>query len=372
MYLESLSLVNFKNLEEVDAQFSPGLNCFIGNNGAGKTNLMDAIYYLSFCKSFVNSNDQMNITHQQDFFVIQGKYERFDEVETISCGLKRGQRKHFKRNKKEYNRLSEHIGLLPLVMVTPSDSDLIMGGSEERRKFVDSLISQYDQVYLNHLIRYNRALLQRNQLLKQFAGERFFKEDLLEVWDDQLVRLGLVIHEKRVEYIRAFQPVFQSYYGLIAGSHEKTGLEHQSQLYENDLQVLMTENRKKDLLLQFTSAGIHKDDIVFNLGDHPIKKLGSEGQKKTYLVALRLAQFDFIKKLSGLNPVLLLDDLFDKLDKHRVKQIVRLVADDHFGQIFITDTNREHLDQIVHEVSAGSKIFLVHHGTVKEAGNEKK
>ncbi len=372
MYLESLSLVNFKNLEEVDIQFSPHLNCFIGNNGAGKTNLMDAVYYLSFCKSFVNPNDQMNISHGQDFFVIQGKYERFDQVETIYCGLKRGQKKHFKRNKKEYGRLSEHIGMIPLVIVTPSDTDLITGGSEERRKFLDSLISQYDQVYLDHLIRYNRALMQRNQLLKQFAGERFFRNDLIEVWDDQLVRLGLLIHEKRVEYIQRFQPVFQYYYELIAEGHEKTGLEHQSQLYESDFQLLMTENRQKDLLLQFTSAGIHKDDIVFNLGDHPIKKLGSEGQKKTYLVALKLAQFDFLKRLSGLNPILLLDDLFDKLDKHRVKQIVGLVANDHFGQIFITDTNREHLDQIIHEVSSGSKIFLVHQGTIKEAGNEKK
>lgn len=372
MHLESLSLLNFKNLEEVDIRFSPNLNCFIGNNGAGKTNLMDAIYYLSFCKSFINSNDQMNIRHQKDFFVIQGRYQRFDQEETIYCGLKGGQKKHFKRNKKEYKRLSEHIGLLPLVIVTPSDTDLIMGGSEERRKFLDALISQYDQVYLDHLIRYNRALIQRNQLLKQFAGERFFRNDLLEVWDDQLVRLGVLIHEKRVEYIQQFQPVFQYYYELIASGYEKIGLVHQSQLYENDFQSLMTANRQKDLLLQFTSAGIHKDDILFNLGDHPIKKLGSEGQKKTYLVALKLAQFDFIKKISGLTPILLLDDIFDKLDKHRVKQLVRLVAHDHFGQIFITDTNREHLDQIIHEVSAGSKIFLVYDGTVKEAGNEKK
>jgi len=368
MYLESLSLVNFKNLEEVDIRFSPDLNCFIGNNGAGKTNLMDAIYYLSFCKSFINPADNMNIRHQEDFFFIQGKYQRFDQEESIYCGLKAGQKKHFKRNRKEYKKLAEHIGLLPLVIVTPSDIELIMGGSEERRKFLDALISQYDHVYLDHLIRYNRALLQRNKLLKQFASERFFRKDLLEVWDDQLVRFGMLIHEKRVEYIQHLQPVFQDYYELISAGKEKIGLIHQSQLYENDFQSLMTENQQKDCLLQFTSAGIHKDDIIFTLGNYPIKKLGSEGQKKTFLVALKLAQFDFIKKMSGLTPVLLLDDIFDKLDKHRVKQIVKLVADDHFGQIFITDTNREHLDQIIHEVSAGSKIFLVYNGTVKEAG----
>jgi DNA replication and repair protein RecF len=372
MYLESLSLVNFKNLEEVDIQLSPDLNCFIGNNGAGKTNLMDAIYYLSFCKSFLNPIDHMNIRHQEDFFVIQGRYQRSDQQENIYCGLKGGQKKHFKRNKKEYKRLSEHIGLLPLVIVTPSDIELIMGGSEERRKFLDALISQYDQVYLDHLIRYTRALMQRNKLLKQFAGEQFFRKDLLEIWDDQLVRFGLMIHEKRVEYIQRLQPVFQYYYELISAGNERIDLIYQSQLDENDFQSLITENQQKDCMLQFTSAGIHKDDILFNLGKYPIKKLGSEGQKKTYLVALKLAQFDFIKKMSDLTPILLLDDIFDKLDKHRVKQIVKLVADDHFGQIFITDTNREHLDQIIHEVSAGSKIFQVDNGTVKEAVNEKK
>jgi DNA replication and repair protein RecF len=372
MHLERLSLVNFKNLEEADLQFSPDLNCFIGNNGAGKTNLMDAIYYLSFCKSFLNPIDNLNIRHQEDFFLIQGTYRRLGQEESIYCGLKSGQKKHFKRNRKEYKKLSEHIGLLPLVIVTPSDIDLIMGGSEERRKFLDSLISQYDQVYLDQLVRYNRALIQRNKLLKQFATGQYFRKDMLEVWDDQLIRFGVLIHEKRVEYIQKLQPVFQEYYELISAGSEQIGLEYQSQLHERDFQELMAENVQKDCLLQFTSAGIHKDDVIFNLGDHPIRKLGSEGQKKTYLVALKLAQFDFIKKLSGLTPILLLDDIFDKLDKHRVKQIVRLVAADHFGQIFITDTNREHLDQIIHEVSADSKIFLVDHGTVKETVNEEK
>ena len=372
MYLESLSLLNFKNLEEVDIRFSPDLNCFIGNNGAGKTNLMDAIYYLSFCKSFLNPVDGMNIRHEEDFFVIQGKYRRQEMEELIHCGLKRGQKKNFKRNKKEYKKLAEHIGLLPLIIITPSDSDLITGGSEERRKFLDSLISQYDQIYLDALIRYNRALLQRNKLLKQFAAERSFNEENLDVWNDQLVHYGQQIHTKRVEYIQQLQPIFQHYYELISSGKEQIGMIHESQLYEGDFAAQLKNNQDKDRAVQYTSVGIHKDDILFQLGDYPIKKLGSQGQKKTYLVAMKLAQFDFIKKMAGMTPVLLLDDIFDKLDKNRVEQIVKLVADDHFGQIFITDTNREHLDQMIREVQADARIFKVIDGTVNDVTHEKK
>ncbi len=295
MHLENISLLNFKNLEEVDLTFSPDLNCFIGNNGVGKTNLMDAIYYLSFCKSFLNPVDGMNIRHDEDFFVIQGKYKRLETEEYIYCGLKRTQKKHFKRNKKEYKKLAEHIGLLPLIIITPSDSDLITGGSEERRKFLDALISQYDQVYLDNLIRYNRALQQRNKLLKQFAAERTFNGDSLEVWDDQLVHYGELIHKKRVEYVKRLQPIFQQYYELISSGKEIIGLIHQSQLYDGDFASMLKESLAKDRVIQYTSVGIHKDDILFNLGDYPIKKLGSQGQRKTYLVALKLAQYDFIK-----------------------------------------------------------------------------
>lgn len=366
MHIQHLALVNFKNFEEADLRFSSNLNCFIGNNGAGKTNLMDAIYYLSFCKSFSSAIDGLNIRHEEEFFVVQGKYQRLEQDEHIYCGLKRGQKKHFKRNKKEYKKLSEHIGLLPLIIITPSDINLIMGGSDERRRFLDGLISQYDQVYLDNLIRYNRALLQRNKLLKQFASERFFSEESLEVWSDQLVHYGQLIHEKRVEYLKKLQPIFQQYYELISSGKERIEMIHESKLNENDLGSLLKESIAKDRILQYTSVGIHKDDILFNLGDYPIKKLGSQGQKKTYLVALKLAQFDFIKELSGMTPILLLDDIFDKLDKNRVEQIVKLVANDHFGQIFITDTNREHLDQIITEIEADYKIFQVVEGTVNE------
>ena len=364
MYIQELSLLNFKNFEHAEFKFSEGLNCFIGNNGAGKTNLMDAIHYLSFCKSFLNSVDAQNIRFEQDFFMIQGKYSRFDSDETIYCGLKRTQKKIVKRNQKEYKKLSEHIGLIPLIVVTPSDTNLISGGSEDRRRFIDSVISQYDAVYLENLIRYNRALQQRNNLLKQFAGRNSFQSEVLEVWDDQLVKYGQQIHSGRMIFIEKLQPVFQKYYELISGGKETVGLKLQSELTENQFDQLLKLSVGKDRMLQYTTSGIHKDDVDFELADYPIKKFGSQGQKKTYLVALKLAQFDFLKEISGLTPILLLDDIFDKLDKNRVEQIVKLVADDHFGQIFITDTNREHLDRIIAGLEAKSLIYTISNGAV--------
>jgi DNA replication and repair protein RecF len=364
MYIQELSIVNFKNFEHAEFQFSESLNCFIGNNGAGKTNLIDAIYYLSFCKSFLNSVDAQNIRFDQDFFMIQGKYSRLESDETVYCGLKRTQKKIFKRNQKEYKKLSEHIGLIPLIIVTPSDTNLISGGSEDRRRFVDSVISQYDALYLENLIRYNRALLQRNNLLKQFAGRSAFQPDSLEAWDDQLVKYGEQIHAVRKIFIEKLQPIFQKYYELISGGKETVGLKLQSDLGENDFESLLKQAVGKDRMYQYTTIGIHKDDFDFELAGNPIKKFGSQGQKKTYLVALKLAQFDFMKEISGLTPILLLDDIFDKLDKNRVEQIVRLVADDHFGQIFITDTNREHLDQMIAGLETESRIFTINDGNV--------
>ncbi len=364
MYIRELSLLNFKNFEHAEFKFTDGLNCFIGNNGAGKTNLMDAIYYLSFCKSFLNPVDAQNIRFDQDFFMVQGKYQRLDSEETIYCGLKRNQKKIFKRNQKEYKKLSEHIGLIPVIIVTPSDTNLISGGSEERRRFVDSVISQYDAVYLENLIRYNRALQQRNLLLKQFAGRNTFQLESIEIWDDQLVKYGRAIHEGRMIFIERLQPVFQHYYELISGGKEMVGLKLHSDLLTSDFSQLLKDSIGRDRMLQYTSTGVHKDDFEFELTDYPIKKFGSQGQKKTYLVALKLAQFDFMKEISGLTPILLLDDIFDKLDKNRVEQIVKLVADDHFGQIFITDTNREHLDQMIGSLDAESQIFTIVEGKV--------
>ncbi len=366
MHIEELSVVNFKNLKDVRVTFSPKLNCLIGNNGAGKTNLMDAVYYLSFCKSFFTSVDQLNINHDAAFFMLRGAYKRFDSNETISCGFKKGRKKQFKRNEKIYKRLAEHIGLLPLVMITPSDVNLILGGSEERRKFMDGVISQFNQHYLDDLLKYNRALLQRNNLLKQFASGHSFDQGLLAMWDNQLMVHGTRIHAERQKFVRKLIPVFQQYYSVISGGNERVGLLHHSDLYKSDFEEGLKESLPKDRLVQYTSFGIHKDDLVFNIDEYPIKKLGSQGQKKTYLVALKLAQFDFIKEIAGMNPILLLDDIFDKLDRERVEQIVKLVSDDRFGQIFITDTNREHLDVMLEKIDTGFRIFRVNAGTIEQ------
>ena len=365
MYIQELSIVNFKNIEHAEFKFTEGLNCFIGNNGAGKTNLMDAIYYLSFCKSFLNPVDAQNIRFDQDFFMIQGKYARLDSDEIVYCGLKRNQKKIVKRNQKEYKKLSEHIGLLPLIVVTPSDTNLITGGSEERRRFIDSVISQSDRVYLEWLLKYNRALLQRNNLLKYFAAGQPFDADSLEVWNDQMVMAGEIIHQKRSEFLQELMPVFDQYYWAISKGNEPVSLEYQSQLTGNDFAQLLNDSIQRDLALQFTTVGIHKDDLNLKLGEFPIKRLGSQGQNKTYLIALKFAQFDFIRSLNQVKPILLLDDIFDKLDGERVEQIVKLVAGDNFGQIFITDTNREHLSGIIRQAGGDDfKIFRVENGQI--------
>lgn len=367
MHIEEISIVNFKNLNEVKAEFSPKLNCFIGKNGAGKTNILDAIYYLSFCKSFFNATDLLNINHEESFFMLNGTYNRSESKESISCGLQKGQKKQFKRNTKVYKKLQEHIGLLPLVMITPSDVSLILGGSDERRKFMDGVISQYNQNYLDDLLKYNRALLQRNNLLKQFASERYFDNELLGIWDNQLAEYGTRIHQQRTEFVKKLIPVFQHYYSFISQGNEEVDVVHQSDLYDNDFETFLKTALPKDRMVQHTTVGIHKDDLMLKIGEHPIKKLGSQGQKKTFLVALKLAQFDFIKEISGQKPILLLDDIFDKLDQHRVEQIVATVAGEQFGQIFITDTNREHLDSIVQEMDTDFRIFKVETGKIELA-----
>ncbi|MCL3779167.1 DNA replication/repair protein RecF [Prolixibacteraceae bacterium JC049] len=366
MYIKQLSLVNYKNFEQADLTFSTNLNCFIGDNGVGKTNLLDSIYYLSFCKSCFNSLEALNIRHGEEFFVLQGTYSRNDSEEAIYCGLKKGQKKQFKRNKKEYKKLAEHIGLLPLVMVSPSDINLILGGSDERRRFMDGVISQYDREYLEVLLKYNRTLLQRNNLLKKMAeGMMRFDPMNLEVWDEQLIRFGTIIHEKRHQFLKRLLPIFQHYYQTISQGKEEVQLIYKSQLNDEKFDSLLSLAIGKDRIVQHTSVGIHKDDLELTLGEYPIRKLGSQGQRKTYLVALKLAQYDFIRQVSGLKPILLLDDIFDKLDSNRVEQIVHLTASDNFGQIFITDTNREHLDQIIEETGADHRIFQVENGTVK-------
>lgn len=365
MWLKRISILNYKNLEQVELAFSHKMNCIIGKNGMGKTNLMDAVYYLSFCKSSTNPIDSQNIRHEQDFFVIQGFYETDDgEPEEVYCGLKRRQKKQFKRNKKEYTRLSDHIGLIPLVMVSPADSLLIAGGSEERRRFMDVVISQFDREYLDALIRYNKALAQRNTLLKSEAEP---EDALMEVWEEMMASAGETVYRKRLAFIEEFIPIFQSYYSYISQDREQVSLTYQSHVAEGDLLALLRESRQRDRIMGYSLKGVHKDDLVMLLGDFPIKREGSQGQNKTYLIALKLAQFEFLKRTGSRTiPLVLLDDIFDKLDASRVEQIVKLVAGDNFGQIFITDTNHDHLDKILRKIEGDYKLFEVDNGEVSE------
>ncbi len=363
MIIERISILNFKNIAEAELTFSPKMNCFFGNNGMGKTNLLDAIYYLSFTKNHNNLNDSQLIKHDEEFCTLQGFYTNGGDKETIYCGIKRKHRKVFKRNKKEYDRLSEHIGLVPLVMVSPDDITLIRGGSEERRKFVDMIISQYDKNYLHQLIQYNRALHQRNILLR---NEYPVDDSLFEVYEEQMTAAAEVIYAGRTTFFEEFLPLFKEYYGTISREGEAVDLHYDSQLNEQTLTQLFASKRERDKLLGYTSVGIHRDDFDFMLDDYLIRKIGSQGQNKTYLIALKLAQFRFLAGKGDSTPILLLDDIFDKLDANRVEQIIHLVADNGFGQIFITDTNRQYLDEILASMNREYKLFLVQDGTVGE------
>lgn len=363
MIITDISILNYKNLEEVELNFSPKLNCFLGENGMGKTNILDAIYYMSFCKSSLNPIDSQNIRHDENFFVLQGFYktESGDEVEEVYCGLKKRKKKQFKRNKKEYVRLSDHIGLIPLVMVSPDDSSLIIGGSEERRKFIDLVISQFDKEYLNALIQYNKAMTQRNSLLK---SEDPVDEQLYVVLEEMMASFGTIVFKKRSEFIANFIPLFQSFYSNISQDKELVSLEYKSDLLEGDLLTLLKESRRRDEVMGYSLKGVHKDDLIMCIDGFPIKKEGSQGQTKTYLVALKLAQFSYLRTINQKCPLLLLDDIFDKLDATRVEQIMHIVAGSEFGQIFITDTNRSHLEQILHRVNSEYKLFIVDNGKV--------
>ncbi len=363
MILENISILNFKNITSANVVLSPKMNCFLGQNGMGKTNFLDAVYFLSFCKSAQNALDSQVIAHEQDFFMLEGNYlaENGDK-ELIYCGMKRGQKKHFKRNKKEYKRLAEHIGLLPLIMVSPSDVAIIDGGSEERRKMMDIVISQYDHMYMTALMNYNKALQQRNVLLKM---EEEPDEMLLDIWERQMAEEGEKVYQKRQEFVGKFIPVFQNIYSRICNNMEEVSMDYVSHAQRGPLLDVIQRDRFKDRAVGYSLHGIHRDDLDLRLGGFPLKKEGSQGQTKTFAIALKLAQFDFLKHTnSHTTPLLLLDDIFDKLDTQRVEQIVKMVAGDDFGQIFVTDTNREHLDKILHNYSSDYKIFDVTNGNI--------
>ncbi len=367
MYLKHLLLYNFKNLAEADFDFSPRINCFIGDNAAGKTNILDSIYYLSFCKSYFNSIDSQNVRHSKAYFSVLGKYEvKNSKIDTIQCVQKRNQKKSFKLNKKEYERLSDHIGLYPLVMISPYDRDLINDGSDVRRRFIDSVISQFDRLYLDHLINYNKVLMQRNALLKSFAERKTFDRASLDIWDVQLSDLATKIFPLRQQFLESYIPVFNRYFEMISGGAEVVDISYESQLHKYPMDELLALSLDKDRILKYTTAGIHKDDLVFNIQGHPVKKFGSQGQQKSFIIALRLAQYEYIKNLKGYKPILLLDDIFDKLDDKRVEQLIQLSSEDNFGQVFITDTQRERVEHLLEKVNADHKIYQIAAGQATE------
>lgn len=357
MILQSLTLLNYKNFESQSFDFDPRINCFVGNNGIGKTNVLDAIYHLSFGKSYFNPITSQNIKHGEDFFVIEGMYEKDGTDEKIVVSAKKGQKKMIKRNGKAYERFSEHIGFLPAVIISPADRDLIIEGSETRRKFIDGVISQGDAAYLRDLISYNKVLSQRNSLLKYFAANNTHNQDTLDIYNGQLHDFGTKIYQKRVAFLQEFTPIFLKRYKAISNSNERVDLVYKSQLDEGPLLDLLQQSINKDKFTQYTNFGIHKDDLLFQIEGHPVKKFGSQGQQKSYLIALKLAQFDFIKAHIGQSPILLLDDIFDKLDESRVSQIIKLVDEENFGQIFISDTHPERTEEVVKEVHQSYKMF---------------
>ena len=402
MILQSLNILNYRNIREASLEFSPKLNCFVGLNGQGKTNVLDAIYLLSFTKSAYTSQDSLNITHGEDMAMVQGVYitspqpspqgrelseqSQFSSLEgrsggvtTISCGLRRGVKKQFRKDKKDYQRLIDHIGLLPLVMISPSDQQLIDEGSDERRRFMDVVIGQRNRKFLDCLATYNALLKQRNALLKQLQTPpqpspqgREVSEDLLEVLEWQMVEPAEYIFRARTEFFKEFEPYFQEVYKRIATSpdipqgeeKEIPQLRYVSQLQDRDLREAYVRTRQRDLILGWTSQGPHKDDLDMRLGEWPLKQVGSQGQQRTFVLALKLAQALYLGNSTGEAPILLLDDIFDRLDSERVERIVAMVQGEEFGQIFITDTDRQHLTEII-QPGPDAKIFHVENGVIK-------
>ena len=365
MFLNKISIINYKNIREAAIELSPRINCLIGQNGEGKTNFLDAVYYLSFCRSAFTPIDSQLITHGQDFFVLEGDYTTDQGAPiNIYCGMKRGVKKRFKRDKKDYKRLAQHIGLIPLIFVSPADTTLIAGGSEERRRLMDMVICQYDVAYAEALMRCNKALQQRNALLKM---EEEPDPALMDIWEEEMATQGELIYRKRDEFVRALTPVFQDIYQTIAENKEEVALRYVSHCQRGPLIDVIRRDRAKDRAVGYSLHGVHRDDLEMMLGEYPMKREGSQGQNKTFVLALKLAQFDFLKRtVSASVPLLLLDDIFDKLDARRVEQIVRLVSADNFGQILITDTNRDHLDRILQHSALDYKLFEVSNGEITQ------
>lgn len=359
LIIEQLELTHFKNHRSSHWEFNSKVNIISGNNGNGKTNVLDALHYLSLTKSYLNSLDSQNITHGESMALLKARLNRKGKSHLIDLGLKKGQKKKIRIDGKEIDRLADHVGYLPVVMISPMDRDLILDAAETRRRLIDATVSQNNRRYLDALMTYNKALTQRNTTLKYFASNRVFDRDMLSLYDDQLITQAALIYAERNAFVEELTPILQSYYEVLSGGKEQVGITYKTALHEADMRTLLDQKLDRDKLLQYTSSGIHRDDLVFHLGEHPIKRVGSQGQQKSFLIALKLAQFEVGKRHLGMAPILLLDDIFDKLDEGRVANLLTLVNTEDFGQIFITDTHPQRMQILSETLSLQHTTFEI-------------
>lgn len=364
MILQKISLTNFKNYEDIEIDFSKGLNCFTGLNGSGKTNLLDAIHYLSLTKSAFNSIDSQNIRHNTTYFAIRARFEAKNKHHKLTCSLKQGEKKIFKMDDSAYDKLSEHIGKFPVVLIAPNDDDLIRESSEIRRKFVDSIISQTDKKYLSNLIQYTQCLKQRNSLLKIINETRKRDNDLLAQYDDQIIKLSLDLAKVRQTFINTILPEFIFQYKFLCAEKEQVDIKYETKALDSDFSEKLKSSIEKDIILQRTTMGIHRDDYTFLINKKPLKKFGSQGQQKSFLIGLKLSQFDYIKQKQGITPLLLLDDIFDKLDDERIQKLVQMIEEKRFEQIFLTDARRERTQNILLNINIELKVFNLDENTI--------
>lgn len=376
MYLQKISLTHFKSYEYENFEFSERVNCIVGENGTGKTNLLDAIYFLALTKSSVSNQDALSINHEMDYMMVEGAFERSHELrvvigeleksqiinhksQIITISLQRGQKKAVLRDKKAYERISEHIGKFPVVMLSPNDTDVIRDGSEERRKFFDGVMAQLDAEYLENLLQYNRLLLQRNSLLKQFADRNYTDDLLLDVYSDPLIEVGLKLYQTRNQFISEFLPIFKKHYATLSDAREEVEMIYESEVGADNFAQVFRRNRQRDLAAQRTTIGVHKDDFIFEINGFTLRKFGSQGQQKSFVIALKLAQFEMLSQQKGFPPILLLDDIFDKLDDRRIQQLIKMMVDGTFSQVFITDARPERTHQLLDNLGVEVKYFEI-------------
>ena len=357
--LNKISILNYKNILDKTFNFDNKINCFVGHNGVGKTNILDSIYHLAIGKSCFSISNENNINHGSEFMLLDGLFSINDNEENITCSLKRNETKVLKRNEKIYKKLSDHFGLIPLVLISPYDTNLIVEGSFERRKFMDSIISTYDKTYLQNIITHGKLIKQRNKILKYFNKSAKVDMDSILIYDEQIIKLSEPIHKCRKKFVNEFIPIVIEKYNNISGKNEKVTLDYRSDLNDNNVSDLLKKSFQKDMILQFTSCGIHKDDLIFKIDNNSIKKFGSQGQQKSFLISLRFAEFEFLKNNNNLSPILLMDDIFDKLDIERVKNIVDLVNSSEFGQLFVSDTDKTRIEKVLKSLKNSSKIFEI-------------